>query len=83
MSLLILKRDRIEEKKRVAELVSCSSGDALLMSLLQSQNTAINDPDNELVHLYEIRDALSKKFGDQGKAQKVLGITGIQWSRFS
>lgn len=80
-----LKRDRIEEKARVAELVSCSSGDTMLRSLLQSYQAAINDPNNELVHLYEISDALAKRFGGKQKAaqaaaQKALGITRTQWS---
>ena len=64
-----LKRDRIREKKRVAELVaSWRTRDTLLRSLLQSHQAAINDPNNELVHLYEIREAISTKFG--GKATR-------------
>jgi hypothetical protein len=31
-------------------------------SLVKSYQASVNDPDNELVHLYEIRDALSEKF---------------------
>lgn len=41
---------------------------------------SVKDPDNELVHLYEIGDALAKKFGDAVRAK--LGITRAQWSRF-
>jgi hypothetical protein len=77
------KRDRIEEKKRYAGLVaSCSKKDPLVGSLLQSYQVAINYSDNELVHLYEIRDALSKKFGGGAKAKKALGLTDAQWRRF-
>jgi hypothetical protein len=75
------KQDRIEEKKRYAELVaSCRTTDPLLESLLQSYQAAIDDSDDELVHLYEIRDAFCKKF--KAEAQKALGLTRAQWSRF-
>jgi len=50
--------------------------------LLQSNDKAANDPENELVYLYEIRDALSTNFGDDRKARTVLSITKSQWSRF-
>ena len=76
------KRDRIEKKKSLAELVSTySSTDTLLPSLLQSYNKAVRDPDNELVHLYEIRDALAKHFGGESAARSALSISSSQWSR--
>ncbi len=76
------KRDRIETKKRLAELVSTySSSDTLLPSLLRSYDEAVRDPDNELVHLYEIRDALADNFGGRSAARSALSITSSQWSR--
>jgi len=51
------------------------------MLLLNSYKSAMNDPNNEFVHLYEIRDALSKKFGGENKACKALNISGPQWSQ--
>ncbi|MBI2883934.1 MAG: hypothetical protein HYY11_08525 [Candidatus Methylomirabilis oxyfera] len=46
------KRDRIEKKKSLAELVSTHRAtDALLASLLRSYDAAVRDPNNELVHL--------------------------------
>jgi len=53
------------------------------MLLLNSYKSAMNDPNNELVHLYEIRDALSKKFGDgdKNKTCKALNISTTQWSQ--
>lgn len=42
---------------------------------------AVVDPNNELVHLYEIRDALAKKFGREGACCKVLHFSSSQWSR--
>lgn len=40
----------------------------------------MNNPRNELVHLYEIRDALAKRFGGEKGARSALGITRAQWS---
>lgn len=76
------KRDRIEKKKSLAELVTTySATDSLLASLLRSYDTAVRDVSNELVHLYEIRDALSVRFGDEITTRAVLGISSFQWSR--
>jgi len=76
------KRDRIEKKKSLAELVtSYRATDSLLASLLRSQAAAVRDPNNELVHLYEIREALSTKFGGENATRTALRITAAQWSR--
>ncbi len=76
------RADRIEEKKKLADLVEkyCQS-DLVARSLLNSHKAAVNDPDNELVHLYEIRDALSRKFNGQDAACKILNISSTQWRR--
>lgn len=76
------KRERIEKKKSLAELVTNHRAtDALLASLLPSYDAAVRDPNNELVHLYEVREALSVKFGGENGARSALGITSSQWSR--
>lgn len=77
------KRDRIEKKRSLADLVSTyRASDETLASLLRSHDAAVRDPNNELVHLYEIRDALSVKFGGNKEAHSALGITSAGWSRF-
>jgi hypothetical protein len=77
------KKDRIKKKKELAELVEkYRKKDATLSSLLKSYQMSVNDPNNELVHLYEIRDALSKKFGGESAARDALNISSTQWSRF-
>ena len=77
------KRDRIEKKKSLAELIAAHRAkDTLLASLLQSHAAAVRDPNDELVHLYEIRDALSAKFGNDTATRTALGISRPQWSRF-
>lgn len=75
-------KERIEKKKKLSDLVEkYRSKDLLLASLLSSYKTAVNDPDNELVHLYEIRDALSKHFGREATARKEVCISETQWKR--
>lgn len=76
------KRDRIERKKSLAELVSTHrASDGLLAAMLRSYDAGVRDPNNELVHLYEIRDALSVKFDGENSARTALTITASQWSR--
>jgi hypothetical protein len=76
------RRDRIGKKKSLAELVaSHHATDAFLAPLLESYATAVRDPNNELVHLYEIREALSTKFGGESATRTALGISDPQWSR--
>ena len=76
------KRDRIERKKSLAELVSVHrASDGLLAAMLRSYSAGVRDPNNELVHLYEIRDALSVKFGGDNSARAAIAITASQWSR--
>lgn len=77
------KRDRIEKEKRLAEFIaSYLPNDALLASLCRSKTAAADDPNNELVHLYEIRDALDTKFGGETSARTALGLSDTTWSRF-
>jgi hypothetical protein len=76
------RKERLQKKRELAELVEkYRQKDSFVASLLNSYNEAVNDPDNELVHLYEIRDAIAKKFGGESAARSALGITGAQWSR--
>jgi len=76
------KRDRIEKKKTLAELVSMyRAGDVLLTSLLKSYDAGVRDPDNELVHLYEIRESLSAHFGGEASARAALSVGLSNWSR--
>ena len=76
------KKDRIEKKKNLAELVATHHADNVLAVLLKSHSASVHDPNNELVHLYEIRDALSMRFGKANVTKTKLSITSSQWSRF-
>lgn len=75
------KRDRIRKKKELAALAIKHRQNATAASLLNSYKMAVNEPHNELVHLYEIRDALSKRFGNDSAARRNLNITSKQWDR--
>ena len=55
--------------------------DPTTASLLNSYKAAVNDPNNELVHLYEIRDTLSRKFGGKNAACQQINISATQFSR--
>jgi hypothetical protein len=77
------RRDRIEKRKRFTELVMKHGPEnALLDALLKSYDAAVHDPDNELVHLYEIRDALSTEFDNDEAARSALGISSSEWKGF-
>ena len=40
---------------------------------------SVEDPDNELVYLYEVREALARKFGGQATAMEKLCLNKTQW----
>lgn len=63
-------------------LVSKIPRSAVLRALLESYSRSVSDPANELVHLFEIRDALQRQYNGKLRAQKALGITDNQWSAF-
>jgi len=75
------RRDRVEKKKELSKLAELYSSDIVAASLLASYKAAVNDPENELVHLYEIRDALSKFFKGEAEARKALKVSASEWSR--
>ena len=76
------RRARIEKKKRNAERVArYKAFDTVLETLVNSYHTAVKNPDYELVHLYEIRDALQKHFTGKDKTIHALGLAEKDWDR--
>jgi hypothetical protein len=75
------KRERIEHRASFAQLAARYINDPVANALLRSYSAAVNDPRNELVHLYEIRDALSGHFGGEAVATNAVGVSNAQWSR--
>jgi hypothetical protein len=75
------KRERIDRRNALALQAAAHLTDSVANSILRSYSAALNDPDNELIHLYEIRDALSSQFGGDQAAQKALNISSTKWRR--
>ena len=76
------KRDRTEQQEWFAKKVEQHRPkDKILDQMLKSYKMSVRDPDNEFVHLYEVRDALSKKFGSTSTALKQLNITKKEWDK--
>lgn len=74
------KRERLDRQSKFADLVEKHrASDATLDQMLKSYQQSVKDPSNELVHLYEIRDALSKKFGSRNATIEALGNTSREW----
>ncbi|ACN13504.1 putative ferric uptake regulation protein [Desulforapulum autotrophicum HRM2] len=77
------KKERIDKKKWFSETsAKFRAKDHTLNQMLKSYGASVSDPTNELVHLYEIRDAASKKFGGEKNARSMLGVTKKEWSDF-
>ena len=52
-----------------------------LYGMCESYDRSTSDPDNEFLHLYEIRDALCEHYGNGERARKALAISRNDWNR--
>jgi hypothetical protein len=75
------RAERLKHERLLADRICAHSGDELLEQLKASFKGGVHDSDNELVHLYEIRDALWKKFGGEKNTRDLLGVSADDWSR--
>jgi hypothetical protein len=73
------RKARIEEQRKRAVLGVKYRINPVIVSILKSFSAAMQDSRNELTHLYEIRDALGKKFGHN--VCSALGIPQANWKR--
>lgn len=74
------KQERLDKQKWFSETVAKYRDlDGTLNQMLKSYHMAVKDPKNELVHLYEIRDSLSSRFGNKKNAMKHLCISNKEW----
>ncbi|PCJ25087.1 MAG: hypothetical protein COA96_08050 [SAR86 cluster bacterium] len=74
------RSDRIDKKNTVsALLVKHWESDSTLDRMLKSYQNAVEDAEDEFVHLYEIRDALSRRFQSQKTAISELKIANSDW----
>jgi hypothetical protein len=70
------KSQRINSRKKFSELsVKYRRTDYVAASILDSFNTAVNDPANEFVHLYEIIESLCDRFGNEKKLRDALCVS--------
>ena len=76
------RSERVAAKRSLGELIELHRPlSPTLTAMLNSISNAVRDPQNELVHLYEILDALSKEFGGKSRAIRTLGLDTSMWSR--
>lgn len=74
------KRERLNKQNTFASLVEKHrTHNVTLDQMLKSYQQSVKDPKNEFVHLYEIRDALSIRFGSKNNTIKALDITNGEW----
>jgi len=70
-----------EQLKQVESILKTVKKREIIKSLLASYGRAVSDPSDELVHLYEIREALSKELRGEDNAVRILGISRNKWER--
>ena len=76
------RAERIERRLGLSERVAKHAPhDVTLHGMLQSHRRAVSDPDNELISLYEIRDALQKRFAGEKSARQATGGSLNNWKR--
>ncbi|WP_075072594.1 hypothetical protein [Longilinea arvoryzae] len=76
------KQERLNKRRRLSILsAKYRDNDPVVESILSSFEKSLNNPETALVHLYEIRDALAKKFSGEAIAKRELGISSSKWSR--
>jgi len=80
------KKERLECKREFREACERLRHDWTLRRMIVSYGGAVNDPEDEFVHLYEIWDALKVRFDPKGrkprKACEILGVDENAGSRF-
>src|SRR5271157_547064 len=73
------KAERLAEDRVFRDQRLRHREDPLLNGLLVSFKQAVDDPDDLMTHLYEIRDALQRRFGTRRGAKDALGLDDAGW----
>lgn len=77
------KAERLKRQKEFRRQVSLlRPNDGTLRRILQSYNNALADPENILIHLYEIRDAIAVEYGTETAAKSAVSASSSDWSKF-
>lgn len=76
------KAERIADDTSLLNLLAPKlQQSATLRALVASYSKAVADPADELIHLYEVRDAISHHYGNEQTARHTLGISKSDWQR--
>ena len=76
------KAERIAEEQLFMGLIADSADKhPLLNKLIESYKSAVSDPADELVHLFEIIDALKRHYDNKEEAIKQLKLPEHKWDR--
>jgi hypothetical protein len=77
------RQERLTRNERYIDLVQkYRSKDITLSSILSSYHLSVTDPENELIHLYEIRDALCTQFnGEDNAINALVKSPRAQWKK--
>lgn len=74
------KAERLESKRELANRIADCGTDPHLSMMLASFQRAMDDRANTLIHLYEVLDTLSERFGGKKDAIDTLSIPKDWWS---
>ena len=74
------RQERLDDKQLLSDLAAKHGADTTLTAMLNSFTVALRDRNDELVHLYEVRDALASRFGNAQAAQKATEVSASDWS---
>lgn len=76
------KADRLAEEMAFVQAIAAKiPSSPLLRRMLESYGRSLEDPANELVHLYEIRDAALSHYASEAAARHALGISKNDWRK--
>lgn len=76
------RKERVDRNRKFRDVCGrLLMSDILLGKLMESYEGAVNDTEDELIYLYEVRDALSTHFKSSDKARMKLGIPKKKWNR--
>jgi hypothetical protein len=74
------RAERIAQDAAALDLLSSKAVQSpTLRGVLESYSRSISDPDDEFVHLYEVRDTLSAHYGSEGNTLAALKISKAEW----
>jgi hypothetical protein len=75
------RADQVNEALKLASVISARNRDNLGKWIVERLRAGIADKTNELVHYYDVLDAVKTRFGGNKTACKKLGIAERTWSR--